>query len=208
MARYSGSKCRLCRREGLKLMLKGERCFTDKCAFERRDYAPGMHKKMKSKLSDYGRQLREKQKVKRIYELVEGQFKRSFFKAERMKGIKGETLLLLLERRLDNIVYRTGFAHSRSHARQMVNHSHFMVNDKKVTIPSYLVKVNDVISVKDKSKVKEQVKLILESQKQRVTPKWIEVDRDKTNCKLLSFPERSDITMPITEQSIVELYSK
>lgn len=208
MARYSESKCRLCRREGVKLMLKGDRCFTDKCAFERRNYPPGMHGKARTKLSDYGRQLREKQKAKRMYELTEGPFKRTFFAAERSKGITGENLILLLERRLDNIVYRTGFAHSRSNARQMVRHNHVRVNGKKVTIPSYLVKVNDVISLREGSKIRESVKLLLEAQKQRVSPKWIELDKEKSVARLTSYPERSDITMPISEQSIVELYSK
>lgn len=208
MANYTGSVCRLCRREGLKLFLKGERCFQEKCAIEKRAYAPGQHGKRRIKTIGYGLQLREKQKVKRMYGVLERQFSNYFKKAERIKGITGENLLSFLERRLDNVVYRLGFASSRNQGRQLVNHGHITVNNKKVTIPSFLVKVGDVISVKEKSQKIEAIQVSLEGAKGRGIPAWLDLEADQFTGKVLALPARQDISLPIQEQLIVELYSK
>lgn len=207
MARYTGPSCRQCRREGQKLFLKGERCYSTKCAVDRRTYAPGQHgQNRRVKLSNYGLQLREKQKAKRFYGLLEAQFKNYFEKAARAKGVTGETLLILLETRLDNVVFRMGFASSRKEARQLVTHNHFTVNGKKVNIPSYQVKAGDVIKVKEKSTSSPKFKEIREMSIS--TPSWITVDTDKLEGKVLSLPRRDEIDTPIAEHLIVELYSK
>jgi small subunit ribosomal protein S4 len=208
LARYIESVCRLCRRENLKLYLKGDRCYSDKCAIERRSYPPGQHGQGRAKFSNYGVQLREKQKVKRMYGLMEKQFRNFFSKAERQKGITGTNLLLLLERRLDNLVYRLGFANSRSEARQLVRHSHFTVNGKKVNIPSYLVKVGEVIELREKSRKISKVGESLEAVARRGIPSWLELEKEQFRGRLVSLPAREDLTMPIKEQLIVELYSK
>ncbi|HMF51402.1 MAG TPA: 30S ribosomal protein S4 [Candidatus Saccharimonadales bacterium] len=208
MARYTGSVCRLCRRENLKLFLKGERCYTDKCAIERRNYPPGQHGQGRPKFSEYSIQLREKQKVKRMYGLLEKQFRRTFAEAARSRGITGETLLVLLERRLDNVTYRLGFAGSRAEARTLVRHGHIIVNGKKVNIPSYTVRVGDVVSVKEPSRQITRVLSALEGSQRRGVPDWAEVDRDACSGRIKLLPSRSDITMPINEKLIVELYSK
>ena len=208
MARYTESVCRLCRRENLKLFLKGERCYTDKCAIERRNYPPGQHGQGRPKFSEYSIQLREKQKVKRMYGLLEKQFRRTFAEAARSKGITGETLLVLLERRLDNVTYRLGFAGSRAEARTLVRHGHILVNGKKVNIPSYTVRVGEVISVKEPSRQMTRVLSAMEGSQRRGVPDWAEVDRDACSGKIKLLPSRSDVTMPINEKLIVELYSK
>ena len=208
MARYTKSACRLCRRENLKLFLKGERCYTEKCAIDRRNYAPGQHGQNRRKFSDYGAQLREKQKVKRLYGLLENQFRNTFKEADRQKGITGEVLLFLLERRLDNAVYRLGFANSRNEARQLVRHSHFSVNQSKVNIPSYLVKPGDVIQVREKSKKVVRIQEALEGVARRGIPQWLELDKDQMRGSVKSMPTREEITIPIQEKLIVELYSK
>ena len=209
MARYVGSLCRLCRRENLKLFLKGDRCYGDKCAFERRPYAPGQHGQRRGgKPSDYTVQLREKQKVKRIYGVLEKQFRGYYFRAERRKGITGTNLLMFLESRLDNIVYRMGFANSRNQARQMVRHNHFLVNNKKVNIPSYQVRPGDLVEVKEKSRKISQILEAMETVVRRGIPNWIEVEKEKFRGTLKGLPNREDITMPIQEQLIIELYSK
>lgn len=209
MARYTEATCRLCRRENLKLFLKGDRCYTDKCAFERRSYAPGQHGQRRGgKISDYGVQLREKQKVKRIYGVLEKQFRKYYEKAERQKGITGTNLLILLERRLDNVVYRMGFASSRNQGRQLVRHSHFTVNGRKINIPSYQVKIGDVIEVKDKSRKIPSVLEAIETVVRREMPSWLEVDGANFRGAVKEFPNREELTMPINEQLIVELYSK
>jgi small subunit ribosomal protein S4 len=208
LARYTGSACRICRRENMKLFLKGDRCYADKCSFERRSYPPGQHGQRRSKLSDYGIQLREKQKVKRTYGLMEKQFRAYFSKAERQKGITGSNLLVLLERRLDNIAYRFGFASSRNQARQMVRHSHFLVNGRKVNIPSYQIKVNDVVTVREKSRKTPVIVESMETVARRGVPEWLELDKENFTGTVRAFPVRDDLTMPITEQLIVELYSK
>ena len=206
MARYTGATCRLCRREGMKLFLKGDRCYTDKCAFARRSYAPGQHGANKKKVSGYGLQLREKQKAKRIYGVLESQFRKYYEKAEHMKGITGENLLKLLELRLDNVVYKLGFGSSRNEARQLVTHGHFLVNGKKVDIPSFKVSVGDVISVCEKSRGTEKFKTFAENPK--AMPKWIEANIENFEGKVVAEPEREDIEVPINETLIVELYSK
>lgn len=208
MARYTGSVCRLCRRENLKLFLKGERCYSDKCAIERRNYPPGQHGQGRPKFSEYSIQLREKQKVKRMYGLMENQFRRTFAEAARLRGITGETLLVLLERRLDNATYRLGFASSRAEARMLVRQGHILVNGKKVNIPSYSVRVGDVLSVKEKSRQMGRVLTALEGALRRGVPDWTELDRESFSGRIKLFPTRSDITMPINEKLIVELYSK
>ena len=209
MARDTGASCRLCRRENLKLFLKGDRCYGEKCSFERRPYPPGQHGQRRSgKLSDYQLQLREKQKVKRIYGLLEKQFRRYYDSADKQKGITGTNLLLLLEGRLDNVVYRMGFASSRNQARQLIRHNHFSVNDRKVNIPSFQVKVGDVIEVREGSR---KVALILEATEtvvRRGIPSWMEVEKENFRGMLKALPSRGDLTMPIQEQLIVELYSK
>jgi small subunit ribosomal protein S4 len=192
----------------LKLFLKGERCYTEKCAIDRRNYAPGQHGQNRRKFSDYGAQLREKQKVKRLYGLLENQFRNTFKEADRQKGITGEVLLFLLERRLDNTVYRLGFANSRDEARQLVRHNHFAVNQSKVNIPSYLVKPGDVIEVREKSKKVVRIQEALEGVARRGIPQWLEVDKDQMKGSVKSMPTREEITIPIQEKLIVELYSK
>jgi small subunit ribosomal protein S4 len=208
LARYTESVCRLCRRENLKLFLKGERCYTDKCAIERRNYPPGEHGQGRPKFSEYSIQLREKQKVKRIYGLLESQFRRTFANAARTKGITGETLLVLLERRLDNVAYRLGFASSRAEGRTLVRHGHVLVNGKKVNIPSYFVRAGDVVSVKEPSRQLGRVQSALEGAQRRGIPDWAELDRENFSGRIKILPTRSDVTMPINEKLIVELYSK
>jgi small subunit ribosomal protein S4 len=208
LARNTKSVCRLCRRENLKLFLKGERCYTDKCAIDRRNYAPGQHGQSRRKFSDYGAQLREKQKVKRLYGLLENQFRRTFEEADRQKGITGEILLTLLERRLDNAVYRLGFANSRNDARQLVRHNHFLVNQIKVNIPSYLVKPGDVIELREKSKKAVHILEALEGVARRGVPQWLELDKEQMKGSVKALPTREEITIPIQEKLIVELYSK
>ena len=208
MARYTKSVCRLCRRENLKLFLKGERCYTEKCAIDRRNYAPGQHGQGRKKFSAYGAQLREKQKVKRLYGILENQFSNIFKEADRQKGITGEILLSLLERRLDNTVYRLGFANSRNEARQLVRHNHFLVNLSKVNIPSYLVKPGDVIELREKSKKVVRILEALEGVARRGVPQWLELDKEQLKGNVKALPAREDITIPIQEKLIVELYSK
>ena len=208
MARYIGPVCRLCRREGMKLMLKGERCYTEKCAIERRGYAPGQHGQRRSKLSEYGQQLREKQKVKRMYGLLEKQFRRYFALADRKKGITGENLLQLLERRLDNVVYRMGFAGNRAEARQLVRHGHFRLNGRKANVPSILVRVGDVLELKERSRTVSRIVESLDSVDRRGVPQWVELDKGAFKGVVRTLPAREDIVMPIDEQLIVELYSK
>lgn len=208
MARYTGPSCRLCRREGSELFLKGERCYTDKCAIKRRSYPPGQHGQGRIKVSDYGVQLREKQKVRRIYGILENQFRGYFETADRMKGVTGENLLFLLERRLDNVVYRLGFATSRDEARQLVRHSHFTLNGRKANIPSIQVKAGDVIQLREKSRKITVINESLEGVVRRGIPQWLELDKDAFKGVIKALPVREDITMPIQEQLIVELYSK
>ena len=209
MARYIGSSCRLCRRENQKLFLKGDRCYGDKCAFERRPFAPGQHGQRRAgKVSDYSAQLREKQKVKRIYGVLEKQFRGYYTRADRQKGITGTNLLILLESRLDNVVYRMGFAASRNQARQLVKHSHFLVNSRKVNIPSYIVKPGDIVEVKEKSQKVPQILEAMETVVRRGIPNWMEVDKEHFRGTLQALPNREDLTMPVQEQLIVELYSK
>jgi small subunit ribosomal protein S4 len=209
LARYTGSVCRICRRENLKLFLKGDRCYGDKCAFDRRSYAPGEHgQRRRGKVSDYGVQLREKQKVKRMYGLSEKQFHLFFVSADRHKGITGAMLLVSLERRLDNVVYRLGFANSRNQGRHFVRHNHFLVNGKKVNIPSYMIKVGDVISVSESSKKVQAISEALEAVVRRGIPQWLEMEKDQMQGVVRSLPARDDLTMPMQEQLIVELYSK
>lgn len=208
MARYTESVCRLCRREGLKLFLKGERCYTDKCAIERRNYPPGEHGQGRSKFSEYAVQLREKQKVKRMYGLMERQFRRYFHLAEAGKGITGETLLLLLEQRLDNMVYRMGFATSRAEARQLVRHGHFLVDGHKVDIPSYLLRPGQVVAVRERSRSVSRILEALEQAERRGVPDWLEVQREAFSGRVKALPTRGDLTMPINEKLVVELYSK
>jgi small subunit ribosomal protein S4 len=200
--------CRLCRRENLKLFLKGERCYTDKCAIERRNYPPGQHGQGRPKFSEYSLQLREKQKVKRMYGLMENQFRRTFAEAARTKGITGETLLVLLERRLDNVAYRLGFASSRAEARLLVRHGHILVNGRRVNIPSFTVRVGDIVSVKDSSRQIARVLSAMEGAQRRGVPDWADIDRDACSGRIKILPSRNDITMPINEKLIVELYSK
>lgn len=209
MARYTGAVCRLCRREGQKLFLKGERCYTGKCSVARRSYAPGQHGQARNKkASEYGRQLRTKQYAKHYYGVLEGQFRHYFEMAENMQGVTGENLLRLLESRLDNVVYRLGFASSRAEARQLVTQGHFTVNGRKVNIPSYLVKVGQTVAVKESSRSLEKIKAIVESNSSRVVPKWLEINRDNMEAKVAAMPVREDIDLPIEETLIVELYSK
>lgn len=208
MARYKESVCRLCRRENIKLFLKGDRCYSDKCAIERRNYPPGQHGQKRPKFSEYSIQLREKQKLKRMYRLLEKQFRRIFAQATRAKGITGEALLILLERRLDNVTYRLGFASSRAEARLLVRHGHILVNGKRVDVPSYFVRVGDVVSVQERSRQMGRVLMALEGAQRRGVPEWAELDRDACSGRIKLLPARSDITMPINEKLIVELYSK
>ena len=211
MARYIGSVCRLCRREGIKLFLKGDRCFTEKCAIEKRNYAPGQHGKggrIKSKIQGYGLQLREKQKVKRLYGMLEGQFHLTFQRAAQEKGVVGEVLLQKLERRLSNVVYRLGFGNSQAQARQLVRHGHVRVNDRKIDIPSYQVRVGDAISLAPRATKNAFVLASVEAVKGRGVPKWLELDAEGLKGKVLALPARDDVSFPIQEQLIVELYSK
>ena len=208
MARYTEAVCRMCRREGQKLFLKGDRCYTQKCAMECRAYAPGMHGQNRSKTSEYGQQLREKQKAKRYYGLLENQFRNYFELAERRPGQTGENLLAILESRLDNVVYRLGFAMSRAEARQLVSHGHFTVNGRKVNIPSYQVKPGMVIALKESSRSIERFKLNLEANAYHVIPKWLEFDAQNMIGKVVAAPTREDVDFPVEEHLIVELYSK
>jgi small subunit ribosomal protein S4 len=209
LARHTGASCRLCRRENLKLFLKGDRCYGDKCAFERRPYAPGQHGQRRGgKLSDYQLQLREKQKVKRIYGVLERQFRKYYYQAEKQKGITGTNLLVLLERRFDNTIYRMGFANSRNQARQLIRHNHFLINNGRVNIPSYQVKVGDTVEVTEGSREATSIAEAMETVVRRGIPNWIELEKGNFKGKLLAYPHREDLTMPIQEQLIVELYSK
>ena len=209
MARYTGAVCRLCRREGQKLFLKGERCYTGKCAISRRAYAPGQHGQARNrKASEYGKQLRTKQFAKRYYGVLEGQFHHYFEMATKMQGVTGENLLALLESRLDNVVYRLGFASSRAEARQLVSQGHFTVNGRKVNIPSYLTKAGEVVAVKEGSRSLGKLKAIAEANSSRPVPKWLDLNRDAQEAKIVAFPAREDIDLPIEETLIVELYSK
>jgi len=209
MARYTGAVCRQCRREGMKLFLKGEKCYTDKCAIiTRKSSAPGQHGKSKKKLSEYGVQLREKQKVRRYYGVLESQFAHYFELAEKKQGITGENLLQILESRLDNVIYRLGFGASRPEARQLVRHGHFTVDGEKVNIPSYRVKPGQVIAIKEGSRDSEKIKGIMEAAAAKVIPKWLDLDKNTYEAKVLSYASREDIDIPITETLIVELYSK
>jgi len=208
MARYTGPSCKLCRREGQKLFLKGERCYGGKCALSRRAYAPGQHGQAKKKLSEYGIQLREKQKAKRFYGILESQFRKYFEMAAIKKGITGEVLLQLLESRLDNVVYRMGFGTTRAEARQLVTHGHFEVNGKRVNIPSYLTKVGEAIDVCEKSKKSSRFKEILDITGSKVVPKWIEVDQENLKGKVVALSLRDDVDLQLQEHLIVELYSK
>ena len=210
MARYIGPVCRLCRREGMKLFLKGERCYTERCAIEKRNFIPGQHGKSRrmKKLVGYGVQLREKQKVKRIYGVLEAQFRRYFAQADRTRGITGETLLQLLERRLDNVAYRLGFATSRAQARQLVRHGHFTVNGRKVDIPSFSVKPGDVVAVRQNSRKNASIVHALEEVKGRGIPEWLTADAEGLSATIGSVPTREQINLPVQEQLIVELYSK
>ena len=207
MGRYTGPACRLCRREGMKLYLKGDRCYSDKCAMDRRAYVPGQHGQGRKKVSGYGIQLREKQKAKRYYGIMESQFRKYFEMAERMKGVTGENLLSILESRLDNLVYRIGLSESRKEARQLVKHGHFLVNNKKVDIPSYLVKVGDTVEVRQKSRASEKFKELAEKN-QRVAPDWLEADVENMRAKVVGVPKKEHVDIPIEEHLIVELYSK
>lgn len=208
MARYCESVCRLCRRENQKLFLKGDRCYSEKCSFDRRGYPPGQHGQGRIKFSEYGIQLREKQKVKRIYGLVEKQFRLTFESAERMKGVTGNNLVSLLERRLDNVTYRLGFANSRSEARQLVRHRHFLVNGKIVNVPSFLIKKGDVVEVHEKSRSVSRIQAALEGLKRREVPQWLESDPVQFRGRVRDLPSRDDVTAQMEERLIVELYSK
>jgi len=208
MARYTDASCRLCRREGEKLFLKGERCYTNKCSITRRPYAPGQHGQQKKKVSEYGMQLREKQKARRFYGVLESQFRKYFGMAVNQKGITGENLLKILESRLDNVVYRLGLATSRPEARQLVTHAHYTLNGKKVNIPSILVNPGDVVAVTSKFKSSEKTKSIVDIAGGKVVPKWLEFDAENLVGKIVSLPAREDIDLPVREHLIVELYSK
>ena len=208
MARYRDAVCRICRREGDKLFLKGDRCYTDKCAIARRGYAPGQHGQGRKKMSEYGTQLREKQKAKRYYGLLENQFYHYFELASKMSGKTGENLLKVLESRLDNVVYRAGFAMSRPEARQLVSHGHFTVNGKAVNIPSYMVKAGDVVAIVEKSMSSDKIKGVLEANASRPALNWLSVDKNKAQATVVNLPERGEIDLQVEEQLIVELYSK
>lgn len=208
MARYTGAVCKLCRREGKKLFLKGDRCYTGKCAIERRSYAPGQHGQNRKKTSEYGLQLRAKQTAKRYYGIQEGQFYKYFLMASKRQGIVGENLLRICESRLDNVVYLLGWASSRAEARQLVIHAHFRVNGKKVDVPSYLLKAGDVVTVKDASKDSVKIKAVLESNASRPVPTWLDKNAEELSAKVVRFPEREEIAVPVEEHLIVELYSK
>ena len=209
MTNYTGSDCRICRRENMKLFLKGDRCYSDKCAFDRRSYPPGQHGERRGrKTSDYGIQLREKQKIKRVYGLSERQFHLFFERAERQKGITGSNLLVSLECRLDNVVFRLGFASSRAQARQLVQHRHFLVNGKKVNIPSYEVKVGDSVEVRERSRPMQLIQDSMDAVVRRGVPQWLDLEKENLKGMVKNFPVREDLTMPMQEQLVVELYSK
>ncbi len=209
MSRYRESVCRICRRENLKLYFKGDRCYSDKCAYDRRSYPPGQHGQRRGgKISDYGLQLREKQKVKRMYGLSEKQFRLFFHRADRGKGVTGTNLLVMLERRLDNVVYRLGFANSRAQARQLVKHDHFLINGRKVNIPSYQVSAGEVVEVREKSKEVAAISEAMEAVIRRSMPQWLEIDKEAMKGSIRTLPVRDDITMPIQENQIIEFYSK
>ncbi len=208
MARYTGAVCKLCRREGKKLFLKGDRCYTGKCSIERRSYAPGQHGQSRKKTSEYGLQLRAKQQARRYYGVNESQFHKYFLMAERRQGVTGENLLRICESRLDNVVYLLGWANSRAEARQLVIHGHYKVNGNKVDIPSYLLKAGDVVAIKDKSKDSEKIKSVLEANASRPVPQWLDLNRDAAEAKIVALPERDQIAAPVEEHLIVEFYSK
>ena len=208
MARYTGAVCKLCRREGKKLYLKGERCYTGKCAVERRAYAPGQHGQSRKKATEYGLQLRAKQQAKRYYGIQEGQFYKYFLMAERKQGVTGENLLRICESRLDNVVYLLGWANSRAEARQLVTHGHYKVNGKKVNIPSYLIKAGDELAIKDKSKESDKIKATVEANASRPVPQWLDLNAEALTAKVLALPTREQIMVPVEEHLIVELYSK
>ncbi len=208
MARYTGAVCKLCRREGKKLFLKGERCYTGKCAFERRAYAPGQHGQSRKKATEYGLQLRAKQQAKRYYGIQEGQFYKYFLMAERKQGVTGENLLRICESRLDNVVYLLGWANSRAEARQLVTHGHFKVNGKKVNVPSYLLKAGDEVAIKDKSKESTKIQATVEANASRPVPQWLDLNAETLAAKVLALPTREQIMVPVEEHLIVELYSK
>ena len=208
MSRYRGADCRLCRVEKVKLFLKGNKCLSEKCPVERRPYPPGEHGRARRRILGYGIQLREKQRLKRYYGMTERQFRIFFQRAERKRGITGENLLTMLERRLDNVVFLIGFSHSRAHARQLITHGHYQVNDRKVNIPSFVVNKGDVVAFREKSTKNEELKALVESNKNKTVPSWIEADAEKMEAKILSFPTREDITIPVEEHLVVELFSK
>lgn len=208
MARYTGAVCKLCRREGKKLFLKGDRCYTGKCAIERRSYAPGQHGQNRKKTSEYGLQLRAKQTAKRYYGIQEGQFHKYFLMAERRQGVSGENLLRICESRLDNVVYLLGWASSRAEARQLTIHAHYLVNGKKVDIPSYLLKEGDVVSIKSKSLDSDKIKAVLEANASRPVPTWLDKDAENNSAKITRMPEREEIGVPVEEHLIIEFYSK
>lgn len=208
MARYTGAVCKLCRREGKKLYLKGERCYTGKCAVERRAYAPGQHGQSRKKATEYGLQLRAKQQAKRYYGIQEGQFYKYFLMAERKQGVTGENLLRICESRLDNVVYLLGWANSRAEARQLVTHGHYKVNGKKVNVPSYLIKAGDEVAIKDKSKESDKIKATVEANASRPVPQWLDLNAEALTAKVLALPTREQIMVPVEEHLIVELYSK
>ena len=208
MARYTGAVCKLCRREGKKLYLKGERCYTGKCAVERRAYAPGQHGQSRKKATEYGLQLRAKQQAKRYYGIQEGQFYKYFLMAERKQGVTGENLLRICESRLDNVVYLLGWANSRAEARQLVTHGHYKVNGKKVNVPSYLLKAGDEIAIKDKSKESTKIQATVEANASRPVPQWLDLNAETLSAKVLALPTREQIMVPVEEHLIVELYSK
>ncbi|MCI5738428.1 MAG: 30S ribosomal protein S4 [Candidatus Fimenecus sp.] len=208
MARYTGAVCKLCRREGKKLFLKGDRCYTGKCAFERRSYAPGQHGQGRKKTSEYGMQLRAKQQARRYYGIQEGQFHKYFLMAERKQGMTGENLLRICESRLDNVAYLLGWASSRAEARQLTTHGHYLVNGKKVDIPSYLLKAGDVVSIREKSRDSEKIKAVLEANASRPVPEWLDKNGDDLTAKIVKLPDREQIEVPVEEHLIVEFYSK
>ncbi len=208
MSRYTGAVCKLCRREGKKLFLKGERCYTNKCSLERRQYAPGQHGQSRKKTSEYGLQLRAKQQAKRYYGVQESQFHKYFLMAERKQGQTGENLLRICESRLDNVVYLLGWANSRAEARQLVTHAHFTVNGKKVDIPSYLLKAGDEVAIKAKSKESDKFKAVLETNAARPVPQWLDLNAEAATAKVIALPERDQIAVPVEEHLIVEFYSK
>ncbi|MBE6582217.1 MAG: 30S ribosomal protein S4 [Clostridia bacterium] len=208
MARYTGSVCKLCRREGTKLFLKGDRCLSGKCAIEKHPSVPGQHGNGRKNVKEYGVQFREKQKAKRYYGVLENQFKGYFEKAEKTEGVAGENLLNLLERRFDNVIYRIGLANSRKEARQLVTHGHFRLNGKKVNIPSLIVRAGDVITLREESRSSEKFKALIESLDSHITPKWIELDKGQVVAKVAALPQRDDVDFPFEEHLIVELYSK